>query len=104
MYLSNLLSLVLATKKAGKDPFVFQAIVEDVRDGNYEPMAGAALVTDATRKFGALNCHKVTVEFHGQAEWWIAPNGKVCEITSSVNAVKISLTSEKEAKKALGLK
>ncbi|MGZ3692775.1 MAG: hypothetical protein ACXWQO_00900 [Bdellovibrionota bacterium] len=104
MYLSNTLSLVMATKKPGKEPFAFQAIVEDVRDGNYDPMEGAALISETTKKIHGLDCRKITVEFHGQAEWWVAPNGKVCEINAPVNGTKIELSNEKEAKKALGLK
>lgn len=104
MYLSNLLSLVLASKKPGKEPFTFQAIVEDVRDGNYDPMEGAALISETTKKINGLACRKVTVEFNGQAEWWVAPNGKVCEISAPANGTKIALSTEKDAKKALGLK
>lgn len=102
--LSNALPLMLAGKKASKDPMAFQAIVEDVRDGNYEPREGAALVSDATKKIGGLNCRKVTVDFQGALEWWVAPNGQVCEITNQANGTRIALSTEKEAKKALGIK
>jgi hypothetical protein len=104
MYLSNSLSFMLAKQKPGKDPFAFQAIVEDVRDGDYDPKDGAALISDTTKKIDGLECRKITVEFHGQAEWWVAPNGKVCEINAPVNGTKIQLSTEKAAKKALGLK
>lgn len=103
-YLSNVLSIALAEKKPSKDPFAFQAIVEDVRDGDYQPKEGAALISETTKKIRGFDCRKITVEFNGQAEWWIASNGRVCEINAPVNGTRIALSTEKEAKKALGFK
>jgi hypothetical protein len=103
-YLSNTLSLWLAKQNPGKEPFAFQAIVEDVRDGDYDSKDGAALISETTKKMGGLECRKITVEFLGQAEWWVAPNGKICEIASPANGAKIQLSTRSEAKKALGIK
>jgi hypothetical protein len=103
-YLSNFVSMVIAGKPASSEPYAFFAVVEDVRDGNYQPLEGAALVSATTKKIRGLSCRKVTVEFNGQAEWWIAPDGRVCEISSLDGGSRISFTTEKEAKKALRLK
>lgn len=103
-YLSNFVAMILATKPASPSPYAFHAIVEDVRDGDYNPIEGAALITDAKKTIRGLNCRKVTVEFNGQAEWWVAADGRICEINGLDGASHIGLTTEKEAKKALGFK
>lgn len=102
-YLSNTISLLVAKKKPAKEPYLFRAIVEDVRDGSYEPRAGAALITNETKKIRGLSCRKVQVEFSGTAEWWVATDGRLCAMTNPGNGSKIELSTEAAAKKALGL-
>lgn len=103
-YLSNFVPLVLAARKPGSGIFSFDSVVEDVRDGGYGPRDAAAQVLNVTKKVRGLLCRKTEVDFVGVVEWWVAADGRTCEVKNPENGTQITLSTENEARKALGIK
>jgi hypothetical protein len=101
--LSNFVPLFLARRPAGGETR-FEAVVEDARDGNFDVRPGAAEVFGVTRQVQGDSCRKAVVDFAGvAAEWWFTKEGKLCEISIPQNQAKLTMTTEADAKKALGL-
>jgi hypothetical protein len=103
--LSNFVPFYLS-KKIGKDSKVaFQAVVEDARDANFDSRIGNAEIFGVSKDIQGQTCRKVDLEFNGmQGEWWIASNGKLCELKIPTNQSVLTMTTEQDAKKLLPLK
>lgn len=101
--LSNFVPLYLAKLDPNKGEVQFSAVVEDARDGNFETRGGTALVQAVKKEIQGRACRKAAVEFDGiVGEWWIATDGRLCEFFIPANKSKLTLSTEEEAKKALG--
>jgi hypothetical protein len=103
--LSNFVPYYLS-KKIGKDSKItFQAVVEDARDANFDSRIGNAEIHGVSKDIQGQSCRKVDLEFNGmQGEWWIASNGKLCELRITGNQSVLTMTTEQEAKKLMPLK
>lgn len=101
--LSNFVPLFLAKLDPNKGEVRFDAVVEDARDGNFETRGGTALVQAVKKEIQGRECRKAAVEFDGiVGEWWIATDGRLCEFFIPANKSKLTLSTEADAKKALG--
>lgn len=102
--LSNFVPILLSRRALSPGAFQFEAVVEDARDGNFDVRPGAAEVLGVNKQIGGQTCRKAIVDFAGeQAEWWITKEGRLCELTIHGSQAKLVMTTEAEAKKALGL-
>lgn len=103
MVLSNFLPLLLARHEGGGE-FKFSAVVEDARDGNFSSRAGTAEVFGKTKEIRGQSCRRTVVEFNGvDGEWWITKEGKLCDLLMPGTQQRLQLTTEADAKKALGM-
>ncbi len=95
----NFLSLQLA--RAKKFPLTFSAMVEDSKDGDFQPQLGTASSTTESKKIHGETCKKYQLKFRELAsEWWLSKAGKICEVTIPESGARITLSSEKDALKA----
>lgn len=102
--LSNFVPMKLASHNPNEGSFNFSAVVEDAKDGNFDSRTGSALVFGITKEIRGNTCRKSVVEFEGvAAEWWVTKEGKLCDLTNASQKYRLELSSEKEAKKALGI-
>ena len=103
-YFSNFIPLLISRRlTGGKKTFSFQAVVEDAGDMNVELKSGRVEITATEKKIGSEICRKAMVNIGGPSqEWWITKKGKVCLVDFPDSGTKLELTTEKEAKKALG--
>ena len=101
--LSNFVPLKLSRHEASAGTLNFSAVVEDAKDGNFDSRTGSAEVFGVTKEIKGVACRKSIVEFEGVAgEWWVTKEGKLCELSIPASKSKLELTTESEAKKALG--
>lgn len=103
-YLSSALGIAIARKFQDKkaQSFAFTAVVEDGGDMNVEVKKGKVDVGTAEKKIGKEHCRQATVEFAGKMqEWWLTKAGKACVVAIPESGVKMELSTEKAAKKAL---
>lgn len=103
MILSMFLTMKIAKQKIGSTAFT--AVVEDAKDGNFDLRPGSAEIQGATKKVNGLECRRAAVMFNdSEDEWWVAKDGRICEIRIRANQSRLLLTTEAEAKAALGKK
>lgn len=105
MILSNFLSLALSKHDPKKGIFSFEAIVEDSRDGKFEARPGKAEMEGKTKQIAGNSCRLYNIVFEGvPSQWWITNEGKLCQVLIPQTQTQLILTTEAEAKKALGSK
>lgn len=103
MLLSGFLSLAIARHFQEKGDLSFVAVVEDVGDMNVEVKKGKAELLKDEKKIGGDTCRRASVQYGGKPqEWWVAKNGKTCLVITPESGMKLELSTEKLAKKALG--
>ena len=103
LFLSSFVPMAVARAFRGKKMAPFTALVEDGPDMSVEVKRGAAEITTQEKKIGGETCRGVVLTMSGQPqEWWITKDGKACLMEVSSLGLKMALTTEAEAKKALG--
>lgn len=102
-FLSSFMGMAVARNFKGTKPVAFTAVVEDGGDMNVEIKKGTVELSSREKKFGSDNCRAALVEFNGKTqEWWVTKAGKTCEVLIPSSSVKMALSSEAAAKKAVG--
>lgn len=104
-YLSSLVPLAIARQFSAGGAFAFTAVVEDDGDMNVTVRKGMAEIQKEERKIGKERCRRVKIAFGGDSqEWWIAKNGRTCQVSFPSSGTKLEESDEKSAKAALGVK
>lgn len=103
---SSLIPTAIARQfNENKKSLDFTAIVEDGGDMNVEVKKGSAEIGTVEKKIGKETCRGAVLQFNGQTqEWWITKKGKVCLVEFPSSGVRMELSTEKAAKKALNEK
>ena len=103
MLLSNFLALALSKHDPKKGVYSIEAIVEDSKDGKFESRPGKAEMEGKSKQVRGQDCRLYRVEFDGSpSQWWITKEGKLCQVLIPQTESELILTTEEEAKKALG--
>jgi hypothetical protein len=80
------------------------AIMEDIRTLDYVVKILQIRRTSETKKIGALTCEESFVSLNGpMAEYWVAKDGTLCQLSIPESKSLIEMKTEAEAKTALGL-
>lgn len=101
---SNFVPLFLKKLDPNSGPASFAAVVEDAHDGNFTSRKGVASFSSSKREIEGKTCRKANVNFDGsKSEWWVAvDDGRLCEFTAPTEGARLKLSTEADAKKALG--
>lgn len=103
LYLSSFVPMAVARAFGGKKMAPFTALVEDGPNMSVEVKKGAAEITKQEKKIAGNTCRGVVLTMSGQEQdWWITKEGKACLMEVGSLGLKMALTTEAEAKKALG--
>ncbi len=102
MYFSTFVPLAVARHFKEKGPLAFVAVVEDGGDMNVEVKKGLAEVQKDEKKIAGESCRSVVIHFGGQLQqWWITKAGKTCLVEIPDATMKLELSDEKLARKAV---
>ena len=103
LYLSSFVPMAVARSFRDKKMPAFTALVEDGPGMSVEIKKGAAELSKQEKKLAGESCRGVVLTMSGQAqEWWITKEGKACLMEVPSVGLKMALSTEAEAKKALG--
>ncbi|MCO5143524.1 MAG: hypothetical protein M9962_10585 [Oligoflexia bacterium] len=99
LVLSNFIPIYLARLVGQKEEIQFKALVEDAQDGNFDMRSATAKINGKTKTIKKENCRQFELNIDGiSQEWWIAKNGKLCEVFIPSGNSRLVLSSEKEVK------
>jgi|GEM_PF-5213136 len=102
MYFSSFVPMAVARHFKEKGPLNFVAVVEDGGSMNVEVKKGLAEVQKDEKKIGSENCRSAIIHFGGQLQqWWITKAGKVCLVEFPDSKMKMELSDEQAARKAV---
>jgi len=99
IHLANLIQK--GKHKSGK-PLTFFAILEEGKDGRFEPSKIEALPIAHTITINGEQCQKINLIFDSiNAEWWITKLGKLCRVIIKQYNIHMEMVEESKAKSFL---
>ncbi len=105
LLLSLFLPWEMSRSATPQKPLLFNAVVEDIRDGVFEARVGRAENLGKTRLIGGKKCHGYRVTFQEiKSSWWVEKSGRTCEVEFPGSSNIVAVSAKEAAKWLPGAK